>query len=574
MVKHKKEKQQTLEATLGRPRVRPAIKTPKTKGKSKAALSSALSSSPAGVKSSPKALPSSFMHSSQVGGSARKRTAVLNDESSEKETSEDDDVQLLVRERKRGKKHPASSSSSSAGLPAKGNADQDNRDAEEDDDMPPVTPTARRKRRRVADESDDDDEPLASSAIKRRRLVRRNGPPIPAKEDQKESEDDEPAPSSTRTSRTRRKPLTKKEKARQLLRRKRAGEVINEDEETSSSEEEEPAKKAMYDTDSDHLALNEFEDDEEGVPDLKGKEEARTRKKKERGEKRRAVGSGDEESEGSIDDFVVDDSDAPLGVPEDALLNMPLEFTKHSHKPLKEHFRDAVEWLVQFKINPGFSEKEHPLYRMAWKKLDDEVRGLATSKFASAAWKKDFYMALRARPYFTSEELPKSDLLESRSCGACGRSGHPARHVITFTGTPYFKDTTKLDRFLEPVELDSDSESGSELHDLDEDGNPIPKETNKWSIGVVCNSNAEAAHNLIHWKYALLDWVDTRLHEEGHMAPSKLAERERMWPKQKYKLVDSILEHWVANKVVKALYSDFKGTIEEARNKKTTGRYR
>jgi hypothetical protein len=145
--------------------------------------------------------------------------------------------------------------------------------------------------------------------------------------------------------------------------------------------------------------------------------------------------------------------------------------------------------------------------------------------------------------------------------------------MITFTGSPYYKETTNLNRLLEPVEFNSDSDSGSESHDEDEDGNPIPKETKEWFIGVVCNSNAETAHNLMHWKQALLDWVDTRLHEEGYMAPSKLAERERMRPKQKYKLVDKILEKWMKKGVVKALYQDFKGTIETARNKSTTGRY-
>jgi len=147
--------------------------------------------------------------------------------------------------------------------------------------------------------------------------------------------------------------------------------------------------------------------------------------------------------------------------------------------------------------------------------------------------------------------------------------------MMTFNGTPYFKDTTKLDRLLQPVEMDSDSDdSGSDSHDEDEDGNPIPKETKQWLIGVVCNSNAETAHNLMHWKNGLLDWVDTRLHEEGYMAPAKLAEREQMRPKQKYKLVDEILDRWMKNGVVKALYQDFKSTIEQARNKPTTGRYR
>jgi hypothetical protein len=333
-------------------------------------------------------------------------------------------VALPVRETRKGKKSRASKSQSSSSSPAKVKQAQEDSedDDDDDDDKPLVTPTTGRKRRLVVDESDEDDQPVVSSPIKRRRLTRRNNESSPAR-DADDNEDEAPAPSSARVTRPRRKPLTQKEKARELLRRKRAGEVVNEDHDSLFSEDEEP-EKAMYDTDSDHLALNEFEDDEEGV--LEPNQDAKKKKESKKKKKKQKAVDDDDESE-SIDDFIVDDSDAPLGVPEEVYQNMPLEFTAHSHKPLKEHFRDAIEWLVQFKINPGFAEKEHPLYRMAWKKLDDEVRGLATSKFASAAWKKDFYMALRARPYFTNGELPKGDLLEAQSCGACGRSGHPAR---------------------------------------------------------------------------------------------------------------------------------------------------
>lgn len=152
--------------------------------------------------------------------------------------------------------------------------------------------------------------------------------------------------------------------------------------------------------------------------------------------------------------------------------------------------------------------------------------------------------------------------------------------MITFTGTAYYKDTTKLNRFLQPVEVHSSDSSSepdgneAEEEDEDEDGNLIPNESKQWLIGVVCNSNAETAHNLWHWKHALLDWVDARLHEEGLMTPDKLAERERMRPKQKYKLVDAILEEWVRKGVVKQLYRDFRGTIDAAKYKTTTGRWR
>ncbi|KAL2125857.1 hypothetical protein VTI74DRAFT_2477 [Chaetomium olivicolor] len=553
------------------------------------------------------------MRSSQVGGSARKqqqqqRRVVFEDSSSsssaaeeeaagdrgwgmgENEIDEDEIVELPVSGKKRRRNQRAtevSEQGDSSGdedvrgkVRGAGNEETD----DDDDDIPLVTPTAKRKRRLVVSDDDDDDhhdhdnQLLASSPVKRRRLVRGAAASSPVKQSRKDDEDDQneqPAPSSVRARRTGRRPLTKKEKARELLRRKRAGEVINESEEGEKSEEEEP-QRAMYDTDSDNPALNEFEDDEEGV--LGEEDNAEKKKSKNSKEqKKKQKDPGDDDRSGSdedMSDFVVDDSDAPLGIPDEVYMNMPLEFTAHSHKPLKEHFRDAIEWLVQFKINPGFSEKEHPLYRMAWKKLDDEVRGLAQSKFASSAWKVDFTMALRARPYFTNGELPKGDMLEAQSCGACGRSGHPARYMITFSGTPYYKDSSKLDRLLQPVEVDSSDSSSGSQHDEDEDGNSIPNESKQWLIGVVCNSNAETAHNLIHWKHGLLDWVDSRLHEEGYMAPSKLAERERMRPKQKYKLVDKILQRWVDTGVVKALYGDFKATIEQARNKPTTGRYR
>jgi hypothetical protein len=147
---------------------------------------------------------------------------------------------------------------------------------------------------------------------------------------------------------------------------------------------------------------------------------------------------------------------------------------------------------------------------------------------------------------------------------------------MTFTGDPYYKNTARLDRFLKPVEADSesDSDSDSEPHDNDEDGNPIPKAEKEWYVGVVCNGNADTAHALIHWKSNLLVFVDTRLHVENYMAPAKVIEREHMEAEQIDELVDKIMKRWEDNGLVKALYSDFKGTIEKARNKPTSRNYR
>jgi hypothetical protein len=385
------------------------------------------------------------MHSSQVFGSAGKKRVVLDELSSSEEADEDDDVMKLpVRKVKRGKKRRVADPASSGGSPSEDHAsnpdesdeddeplvnnralskdDDSNPDESDEDDEPPANPAARRKRRIVSDDSDD--KPLIPSSVKRRRLIRADAAPSLAKHRNEEDEDsdEEPAPSSARPIRTRRKPLTRKEKAWELRRRKRAREVINEEDESPSSEDEEPAK-GIYDTDSDILVLEEFEDDEEGVPG--SKTDGKNGNSKKNKKKKQKV-ADDADSDTSMDDFIVDDSDAPLGAPDEDT-SIPLEFTMHSHRPLKKHFRDAIEWLVQLKINPGYSEKENELYRIAWNKLDDEVRGLATSKFSSAAWTTDFYKALRARPYLHNEELPKGDLSEIKNCGACGRTNHPAK---------------------------------------------------------------------------------------------------------------------------------------------------
>ena len=297
-------------------------------------------------------------------------------------------------------------------------------DEESDDDQPLVTPTSTRrsarKRTIVIDDSDVEERPgQTSSPVKRRRLVKRMSLSPKDKSENEDSEggnedeEDEDVQQPSSAGRLGRKPRTGKQKARELLRRKRAGEVVDEDD-LSSSEGE--AVRPLYDSDPDNLALNEFVDDEEGVPveqpAAKERKPPRKKKEKEEGGTSGSGGSGTDLDE-DLGDFLVDDDDAPLGVPHEVFLDIPLRFTSHSHKPLKEHFRDALEWLVMFKISPGSHDLKHELYQIAWEKLDDEVSGLAQSKFASAAWKKDFFMALRARPEFTSSELAESAVLES-----------------------------------------------------------------------------------------------------------------------------------------------------------------
>ncbi|AEO68785.1 1344f7bb-98ce-4123-b178-0c54dd85079a [Thermothielavioides terrestris] len=561
----RKKKQQTLEATLGRQPLKAATKTAKatSKGASKGTSKGA---------SKPKPLPppSEFLISPQV----LDPDDLFGPDSSSEESAKETEMPAPVE------------------LPTTGSSDDD----EDEDDEPRATPARRRKRPVVVVDSDEDEDDHEQP--KRRRLCRGRRTPDSAgkvKRDAPEDEDEDPVPSSTRTRRSTRRPLTKKEKARELLRRKRAGEVINEEEESTS--EEEPARP-MYDKDPELPALSEFEDDEEGVLEqITGSQEAAKKQLKDKRKKREA---GDEDdSHDSIESFIEDDGDGPLGIPDDLLDSIPIELRLDLQKSLKGHFRDAIEWLVQFRVNPEFEEREHAVYRVAWRKLDDEVRGFAQSKFSSAAWKSDFLLALRARPeYHVRDGRTTAGLGGYEDCAACGRKGHPATFTITFAGSPYFNDAGRLDRLLKPVRepgshsesdshsdshSDSDSESDSESdsdsssdseEEEDENGNTIPKPDKEWAVGAVCKSNAETAHALLHWKHMLLDEVDMRLHQDGYMSPSKVEEREHMSPQERHQLVDDIMKSWVDSKVFRKLYLGFKKMLDEARHKSTDGKSR
>jgi hypothetical protein len=276
-----------------------------------------------------------------------------------------------------------------------------------------------------------------------------------------------------------------------------------------------------------------------------------------------------------IEDFVVDDDEAPLGVPHQLLI--PLELTQGGHRPLKDHFRDALEWLVQKRLNPGFNQND-PVYIQAFRKLEDEVTGLANSKFASSAWKPDFQRALRARPFLNSYELPKgSSFLLPQSCEACGRRGHPATWRLVFLGAPYHRNTLDVIEQDDDEDGDDDDEDDDEDDpeddlDIDENGNPIPPETKEWYVGAVCRSNADTAHTLMHWKHALKEWVQEALKAEGLLRPDKVVERDGMTPKEKRQLVDSVMEGWDNAGTVKQLWKEFKHTVDMAQTKSTTGR--
>ncbi|KAI1099168.1 hypothetical protein F4804DRAFT_93108 [Jackrogersella minutella] len=469
-------------------------------------------------------------------------------------------------------------------------------DDDDVDDDAPIVPQIARKRQRPTlitidddEEDEDDDEPIIpSSSLKRSR------PNFVELEDSSD-EVASPAkkartslatpgrlkrPNSLASSSPIKKGLPKgrrseKQKKMELLRRRRAGEKI--DKLTSSEEEEsDQNKRGIYDTDSEEEfgALKEF-DDEDSEEQVVVAEVHRPSMRVEKSARRSQKEGEDEEEDDDMGDFLTDDDDAPIGAPAD--LAIPLEFTAQAHRPLKDQFPYAIEWLVHNRINPAF-ERNDPVYANAWRKLDDEVHALASSKFASSAWKPEFYRALKGRPKMLALEVDEATRNSTgiyNKCEACGRSKHPAKMLIHFSGHPYYKNT------LTEVESDSDSD-GSDNDDDDGDdsghesvdtqGMALSSVAKVWHVGIVCCSNAEAAHSLIHWKHALKEWVEDRLELDGWMDAKKLKERERMKARKRRDLANRIADGWREKKIVTSLYREFKNRLEVARNHRLQGR--
>lgn len=177
------------------------------------------------------------------------------------------------------------------------------------------------------------------------------------------------------------------------------------------------------------------------------------------------------------DDFVLDDEDDKLGAPS-GLEDMPIEFSRHAYKQLKDYFQDAVEWMVQNQLNPAFPRSD-PVYKVAFDKLDVEVQGRTGSQFVSPVWNTDFRRALLARPLMETTTYP-TDF--NHPCDACNRTGHPASFDVKLTGKAYSLET------LEPLaDADSDEEqSESEQNDdqeRDREGYTLPDEDTHFYLG-------------------------------------------------------------------------------------------
>ncbi|PYH68230.1 uncharacterized protein BO88DRAFT_488714 [Aspergillus vadensis CBS 113365] len=491
----------------------------------------------------------------------------------------DSDIEIVRSTRKnpqRGslkrKRTDVSSSESPSATPQKPAADSES-------DVDEVVPASRRKLRRgvapqpaiASDDSDSEEELIISPRKRRTRNASPDVPQTPRRgleQDELDIEEDLQAlqDSVVKDTRTRGRLANSARAQRQqhleALRRRRAGKTASDTEE-SKSDLEQSGDGDSHDGDGDNGSEQENEPEaHEGSP--KRKPQFRTRQ--EESDVESAIASNDD-LDRYEDDFVLEDDDDTLGAPT-GLEDIPIEFSRHAYKQLKDYFQDAVEWMVHNQLNPAFPRSD-PVYEVAFSKLEDEVKGRTGSQLVSSVWNAKFRRALLARPQIEITTFPT---IENHPCDACNRSGHPASFDIKLYGKAYSLKT------LEPLtDEDSDDDDDEEEHEDDDheerdrDGHILPDENTRFFLGRHCKNKATLAHTLTHWRFHLNEWVIGYLEHQGYLSETRVVERSHWTTKKKTKYAVKAVESMIANGEVKKLWRDFHINLRTARETTTLG---
>lgn len=263
--------------------------------------------------------------------------------------------------------------------------------------------------------------------------------------------------------------------------------------------------------------------------------------------------SSNEDLDRYEDDFVLEDENDQLGVPTEEI---PFEFTRHAYKQSKEYFRDVVEWMVHNKLNPAFP-RSNALYKVAFNKIEDEVKGRTGSQLVSSVWNNSFRRALLARPNIEMTAYPT---MEHHTCDACNRTNHPASADMKLYGKAYSLET------LEPLTDESSDDERSEV-ERDRDGHVLPDENTRFLLGKHCKANAAIAHTLTHWRFHLNEWVINYLEHLGHMDDDEILKRNGMSQKRKTKNADAVVDEMVEAGEIEKFWHDFHLSLKNAREK-------
>ena len=240
--------------------------------------------------------------------------------------------------------------------------------------------------------------------------------------------------------------------------------------------------------------------------------------------------------------------------------DIPLEFTSYASRKPRELFVHVIDWLVKNKISPAF-DRHDPLWDLAFKKLDDEVKAQAGSRLISAAWNEPFVRTLLARPGLVVVRLPGDEEDYIRTCDACNRTNHPAQYDFKFSGKAYFHKT------LEPVD-NSDEEDEDNEHDaasMDSKNHLLPSSHQHFYLGRYCAANAEMGHKLSHWLFHLNQNLLTYLEEQGLLSAEKIVARDKKSHSRREHEAEMIVDTMRETGVVDDLWKEFKSDLDDAR---------
>jgi hypothetical protein len=258
------------------------------------------------------------------------------------------------------------------------------------------------------------------------------------------------------------------------------------------------------------------------------------------------------------DDFI-DDTAEHLGLPHP---DIPLEFTSYASRKPRELFVHVIDWLVKNKISPAF-DRHDPLWDLAFKKLDGEVKGQAGSRLISAAWNEPFVRTLKARPGLTVVRLPGDENDYIRTCDACNRTNHPAQYDFQFTGKAYYHKT------LEPVDNSDDEDEGNkndnDAGSVDSKNRILPSAHQHFYLGRYCAANAEMGHKLSHWLFHLNQNLLTYLEDQGVLSAERIIARDKKNHIKREREAEMIVDTMREMGVVDDLWREFKSDMDDAR---------
>ncbi len=254
------------------------------------------------------------------------------------------------------------------------------------------------------------------------------------------------------------------------------------------------------------------------------------------------------------DDFIEDDTTGRLGRPHP---DIPLEFTHFASAKPRELFPHIVEWLVKNKLAPAFIRND-ALYKLAFDRVDDQVKAQAGSRLISSAWNATFKWTILARPQISIAALPGMDDDLIRCCDACNKTNRPARYDFVLSGDAYYKGS------LEPVD-NSDDEDDEVDVEYDEAGHQLASQTQHFYLGSHCAANAQMGHKLTHWKYHLNESILAYLEEQGMLSAEAIVARDKMKHKRREKQAEAIIDSMEEIGKIEELWRDFQNDLDDAR---------